>query len=76
MIYPDTNLEEWLNKYELEITNKICPKCEQNFPTCVPVLIKGYAGLETPEHNCGPNYKAAIFTPTSTEKITFWKNII
>lgn len=76
MIYPDIELNTWLQKFDLEVTEKLCPKCKQVFLTNIPILIKGYAGLETPEHDCGSQYKAAIFTPTSSEKINFWKKVI
>ena len=76
MIYPDVEVSNWVQKYNLEVTEKACPKCKLIFFTNVPILIKGYAGLETPEHDCGSKYKAAIFTPTTSEKINFWKDVI
>lgn len=76
MIYPDVELNTWLQKYDLEVTEKVCPKCKQLFLTKIPILIKGYAGLETPAHECGSNYKSAIFTPVSNEKNNLWKQVI
>lgn len=76
MIYPDIPLENWLKKYDLEVTEKICAHCEGTFQTTIPILIKGYAGLETPQHGCPRQFAAAVFTPTSFEKTELWQKII
>lgn len=75
MLYPDTSLDEWTRKYDLQIQSKKCANCNAFFETTVPVLIKGYAGLETPTHECGRNFNSAIFTPTTKESIQEWNEL-
>lgn len=76
MIYPDVSLQDWLKKYQLTIETKTCANCGKNFETTVPILIKGYAGLETTNHGCPFNFSAAIFTPITDESKKAWLNII
>lgn len=75
MIYPEYSLDEWCKKYGLEVQRLQCCKCEKYFDTTVPILIKGYAGLETPSHGCENNQKAATFTPISSKEINEWNKI-
>jgi len=75
VFYPDFELEYWVSKYGLEIATNACAKCGQLFQTKVPVLIKGYAGLETETHECGRKYNSAIFTPISNDSKKIWENI-
>lgn len=76
MIYPEANLQEWISKYQLEVEEKKCLNCGQYFRTTIPIIIRGYAGLETPEHECGTNHKAAVFVPISEDKLNLWKEVI
>lgn len=76
MIYPDSRLEDWLSKYQLTVEVKACANCGKNFETTIPVVIKGYAGLETPEHGCPTKFNAAIFTPITEESQNAWLKIV
>lgn len=76
MIYPDVSLDEWSVRYKIEVESKKCANCGRIFCTSIPVIIRGYVGLETPEHECGPNFKAAVFVPNSEEKLKLWKSVI
>ena len=75
MIYPDVTLNFWTNKYRLPIETKKCAKCRKNFKTSVPILIKGYAGLETPTHKCNRKFNSAIFTPITDKTKKEWESI-
>lgn len=76
MIYPDVSLQEWSAKHHLDVETKLCSNCRDMFQTTVPILIRGYAGLETPIHRCGSKFKAAVFAPISEEKLHLWKEVI
>lgn len=76
MLYPEVSLSEWTKKYGLQIKSKKCSKCGAIFDTTIPVLIKGYAGLETPTHECGRSFNSAIFTPTTKESIQEWNELL
>lgn len=77
MIYPaDVELKAWIKKYDLKIEEYICPKCKKGFKTDVPFLTKEYAGLETREHECGPQFKKGIVAPRTAETANFWGQII
>lgn len=74
MLYIETTKEDWIQKYSLEPEKFICKYCKQSFETSTPIRIKGYAGLETPEHGCGKKSLSAIFKPIDREEISFWNN--
>lgn len=75
MLYPEATLESWINKHDLVVRIKKCAKCGEGFKTSIPVLLQGYAGLETPTHECGRQFNAAIFTPISNSSIGEWEEI-
>lgn len=76
MLYPEVKLDEWLSKHDLHIRVKKCAKCGKELPTNVPILIRGYAGLETPTHECGRQFNAAIFTPITGDTIKTWDDVL
>ena len=75
MLYPEVSLESWMTKFDLVVRQKKCAKCGETFQTSIPILLKGYAGLETPTHGCGRQFNAAVFTPTSNETKREWESI-
>lgn len=76
MIYPEVNLQVWLERWGLEIESWTCDICGKEFETTVPILAKDSAGLVTPEHGCNPYHCHAIFTPRTAESIAFWNTIV
>ena len=74
MIYPEIDLETWKIKHNLIEECVPCSKCNNTFETTVPILIKGYAGLETPLHECGRKAQSAVFKPIKQTEINFWIN--
>lgn len=75
MMYPNVDLESWILKYGLEVADYSCPNCGCIFHTTIPVLTKDDAGLQTPIHNCGPEFSKAIFTPRTHAAIEFWNKL-
>lgn len=75
MIYPEAKLEEWLRKTGLSVEVYRCPKCGQDFPTCIPIVTKNYAGLESPIHGCGPGFTKLVMGPRSEKKRNLWNDI-
>ena len=73
-LFPDTDMESWSERYNIKPKEIECIGCKVKFLTTIPVAIKGYRGLCVPEHECGPNYRAAIFVPTDKEEIKYWLN--
>lgn len=76
MIYPEVNTTDWSNKYDIVPQRLQCACCLKFHETSVPVLIKGYAGLETPEHGCPRKFNASVFVPTSSAEKEFWAEVI
>ncbi len=76
MIYPETNLKTWSQKYGLIPEKKVCACCGQELETTVPIIMKGYAGFETPEHGCDKKFNSAIFTPITDESKNAWSKIV
>lgn len=76
MIYPEKNPKEWSLKYDIIPQVLQCACCLKFHETSVPVLIKGYAGLETPEHGCPRQFNASVYVPTSPEEKSFWAQVI
>ena len=74
MIYPETTLEDWCNKYGIEPQNVICVSCKNIYKTITPIKIKGYVGLEMEKHGCPDNFLSATFTPTDEDENYFWEN--
>ena len=72
MIYPDVEKDVWLQKYPITPQALRCENCGEIFETAIPILIKGYAGLETPLHQCGRDFLAATFIPTHPKEIQYW----
>ena len=75
MLYPDTDCDSWANRYGLSIIKRNCPKCGESFETTIPVAIKGYRGLQSPEHACGQKYANAVFVAVEKEEINFWISV-
>lgn len=76
MLYINVPLGEWLERHKLDTTMERCKNCEQLYTLDVPIIIKGYAGLEMQKHGCPDNFLAATFTPTEIELELEWKNIM
>jgi hypothetical protein len=76
MLYPEVALNDWIKKHGLHTRTKKCAKCGVEHITVIPVLIRGYAGLETPTHECGRQYNAAIFTPITVDSIGAWSELL
>lgn len=77
MIYIDGyTTEEWCEKHGIEVEVQTCSGCGKDFPLNVPILIKGYAGLEMEYHGCPRNRLAACFTPIGEDEKKFWSRII
>ncbi|MCM2322558.1 MAG: hypothetical protein NDJ90_04780 [Oligoflexia bacterium] len=77
MIYLKVDdLDNWIRKFDLEVIEYVCPKCNRGFKSSVPFVMKGYVGLETPIHECGPNYRDIVVVPTDPEKIKFWNSVL
>lgn len=74
MLYVEISTHEWSKKYKIPITVFTCKKCSKDFETTVPIMVKGYAGLETPEHGCGRNSLSAVFKPIAQNEISFWED--
>lgn len=72
MIYPEVDKAAWLRKHPISPQTLACENCGKTFETTVPVLMKGYAGLETPLHECGREFLAATFIPTHLTEIQYW----
>ena len=74
MIFPKVPLEHWTKKFDLEVLNYPCPKCQKTYKTSIPVLITGYAGLMI--HDCGKNFFDLVLTPNKTNTKDLWSNLI
>lgn len=75
MIYDDTPLNEFIEKYGLDITTAKCEACGKIVWVDVPIRIKGYAGLEMRKHGCPDNRLSASFTPISENEKSFWSKM-
>jgi len=67
--FPDMPLDDWLERYDLEVFEYTCPKCGDKFKTTIPIITKEYAGVMTPVHGCGDQYIDLVITPTD---LTGW----
>lgn len=75
MFYIDVTTEEWCKKHNLEPKEFECKNCKQKFMSTVPIIIKGYAGLEVPQHGCDRRFSAAMFKPITEEEKKAWADI-
>jgi len=77
MIYPDVDLDKWIEKNDLEIVDYVCPGgCGKTYQTTVPVVTKESNGLQSPLHECGEGYWAVIMTPRTAEALAFWEKLV
>lgn len=76
MLYPDTELQEWLNLYNLEPQSKQCPSCNKMIITTVPVALKGYRGLQSPVHECGDEGVVTILIPVDKSLKDKWEAVL
>jgi hypothetical protein len=76
MIFPDADPVEWRNRYRLPELEDACARCRQTFPLNVPILMQGCAGLATPLHECGEDFRSVILTPESENAKAFWNQIV
>ena len=67
MIYMDVPLDEWCKKHKLIPREMKCKKCGATNKTTVPIKLRGYVGLEIPEHGCGVKTRGAILKPVGAE---------
>lgn len=75
VLYPKTDYIEWAKRYGISLSERPCPKCKKNFALSTPVALKGYRGLQSLEHDCGPKYVFGIFVPVEREEIQFWLDV-
>lgn len=78
MIYPDTPLVIWCQQHRLTPKKFICPLCDKEYETIIPVVARGQAGLESIEHECGDYLRKVLFVPTPSGLITkeYWQNTL
>jgi hypothetical protein len=72
VIYDDTPLDEFIEKYGLGIDTAKCQSCGKIIWVDVPIRIKGYAGLEMRKHGCPDNFLSAQFVPIGEKEKSFW----
>lgn len=53
MIFPDTPIDIWCEKHDLEIIHDKCPNCRSKMSTTRPFIEKQFIGLISPRCNCG-----------------------
>jgi len=75
MIYPDAKLDGWINQYNLMILPYDCPKCRERFMTIVPIIVDGYAGLESELHLCGAQFTRLVLAPRTPSAKRLLKQI-
>jgi len=75
MIYPDNQLQEWIDRHKLMVVNYHCPKCQNDFPTNVPVLLRDSAGLQSRIHECGRDFAKLVLVPRTGSAKRLWKQV-
>jgi hypothetical protein len=76
MIYVEAELREFCDKHGLPIGKETeCVFCKKKSKEYRPFVMLGYAGIEH-QCPCGAKQKQIIITPTTKDKIDFWKEII
>jgi len=76
VIYPNVDLNKWIEKYDLGIETFSCPKCKKVFETIIPIMTIDSVGLQSQSHKCGPEYILVILTPRTDDALKFWNMIV
>lgn len=78
MIFPDIRLEDWLKKYpELDLLEKECDSCGRTMIANVPFITKGFAGVISPNCQCGKNRTiCSSRVTTSSEEHIKWSKLL
>jgi len=63
VLYPSGDLDEWCERYKIEIIKSPCTKCNKSYPFTKAFAAKGYRGVTQEPHDCGPEYVQSIFRP-------------
>lgn len=75
-IYPDVDVGAWCEKNQLRPGVYVCDKCGNKFQYDTPILIKGYAGVVTSEHECGRRFIGICLVPNKPESLAIWNSIL
>lgn len=76
MIYPDVSLEEWCEKWDLEVESSTCYECGRKAYSTIPYLEKDYAGLESPLCPCGSGPCVAVMVPRTAAAHAEWSGLV
>ena len=61
MLYPQVDLQEWLEKYDLKTKEGICHKCGYFIIAEVPFAEAKMRGLVSRDHGCGEEALLYVF---------------
>lgn len=67
MIEIQVDINEWCEQYGLAEESEPCVKCGIVLTTSIPVALKGYRGLKSVPHECGPEYDHYVVVPVNDE---------
>lgn len=68
VLYPQVDLKEWCERYDIELTEDPCVKCGQVYPFTTPIALKDWRGVTQDIHDCGPVYRQYILRPIGQEE--------
>jgi hypothetical protein len=74
IVYPQVAADEWALRYQLAAT-VLCPKCGKDVPLTKPFAFKGWRGISSEDHGCGPNHQPSCARPIG-ETGRQWKEMM
>lgn len=67
MISPSNDPEAWAKQYRINREPLECSLCKGKFVPSIPIALRGYRGLATEAHECGPLHQPFIVVAVSED---------
>ena len=76
MIYPDVTVEEWAEKYGLDLTPDQCRGCGKILSNWTPIATRDFRGVITTPHGCEPKYDHKIYSWVDRAQKGRWSELV
>ena len=76
MLFPQENIDKWVEKYGLRVQSGECSMCGKQVVTDIPFVFEGYRGLKSKDHGCGEKYTWKTFKPFKEKEKAEWRVIL
>jgi len=75
MIYPDTNPDEWSERYHINKSSVPCDRCGKTLIPEIPFAYEDWRGLRSKPHPCGKIYDLVVAVSVDKQSRERWTDL-